>query len=443
MLFVPFIFFILLTFYLWRRHQGIDVCVYISGLYALTSLICIVVVMCDLTGDGGVLFHYDIILSPIATLLYCFFITLGILPFSMLYKKDLTNISATNPIIPLAVSIFLICVAVLNLYLVADSTLEILSGDLATVKFEHNSGLKSPAEIKAESLPAILKFLYFFKASTLLAIPLFFYYCCFDKKPWWFLALLFFTSLTSPIYCMQMADRTEVVFYAMMFLSCIIFFHKFLSNKARTFLRYSTIPIALVMLIYLAAVTDARFGNRSDGSAGGVAQYSGQNYLNFCYFWEYGNFKYITTEREFPLVTYILLHKDNTDDRRSERSSEQGFHMSVFASYIGDIMLDLSPLGMVIWCILFFLITVVIFERPHRTEITLGEYLMYFYLSAIPIFGIFYYRYMVLHYTLMLFVALFIYVTDKYKFVISGPLQVMEEEPTEYHQEKEKMSCNE
>lgn len=180
--------------------------------------------MCDLTGDGGVLFHYDIILSPIATLLYCFFITLGILPFSMLYKKDLTNISATNPIIPLAVSIFLICVAVLNLYLVADSTLEILSGDLATVKFEHNSGLKSPAEIKAESLPAILKFLYFFKASTLLAIPLFFYYCCFDKKPWWFLALLFFTSLTSPIYCMQMADRTEVVFYAMMFLSCIIFF---------------------------------------------------------------------------------------------------------------------------------------------------------------------------------------------------------------------------
>ena len=98
---------------------------------------------------------------------------------------------------------------------------------------------------------------------------------------------------------------------------------------------------------------------------------------------------------------------------------------------------------MVIWCILFFLITVVIFERPHRTEITLGEYLMYFYLSAIPIFGIFYYRYMVLHYTLMLFVALFIYVTDKYKFVISGPLQVMEEEPTEYHQEKEKMSCNE
>jgi hypothetical protein len=43
----------------------------------------------------------------------------------------------------------------------------------------------------------------------------------------------------------------------------------------------------------------------------------------------------------------------------------------------------------------------------------------------------------------MLFVALFIYVTDKYKFVISGPLQVMEEEPTEYHQEKEKMSCNE
>ncbi|MBO7116783.1 MAG: oligosaccharide repeat unit polymerase [Prevotella sp.] len=377
------------------------------------------VVICDFIGDGGVLFDYDIVLSPIATLLYCFFITLGILPFSMLYKKDLTKISATNPIIPLAVSIFLISVAFLNLYLVADSTLEILSGDLATIKFEHNTGFKSPAEIKAEGLPVILKFLYFFKSSTLLAIPLFFYYFCFDKKPWWFLVLLFFASLTSPIYCMQMADRTEVVFYAMMFLSCIILFHKFLSSKARTLLRFSVIPIAIIMFIYLAAVTDARFGDRNEGSTGGVAQYSGQNYLNFCYFWEYGNFNYMTTEREFPLITYILLHKDNTDDRRNERASEQGFQMSVFASYIGDIMLDLSPLGMVIWCTLFFLITVVIFKRPHRTEYTLGEYLMYFYLSAIPIFGIFYYRYMVLHYTLMLFVALTVYVTDKFKFVIS------------------------
>ena len=364
---------------------------------------CIVVVMGELTGGGGICFGNDeVILSPIATLLYCFFITLGVLPFSMLYKKDLTKITVKNPIILLCLSIFLIGIALLNFYLVADSTLEILSGDLATVKFEHNSGFKSPAEIKAQSLPSIVWFLYTFKNSTLLAIPLFFYYICFEKKPWWFVALIFFTSLTMPIYCMQMADRTEIVFYGIMFISCLVLFHKFLSSKAKKLLRISIIPLSALMIIYLAVVTDARFSERDDGSAGGVAQYSGQNYLNFCYFWEYGDFRYVTTERELPLITYLTTRIENTDDRRMERSEEQGFQMSVFASYIGDIMLDLSPIGLAVWCILFFFLAIILFKRPHRTEMNIGEYLMFFYLSAIPLFGVFYYRYMPIHICLLL-----------------------------------------
>ena len=95
--------------------------------------------------------------------------------------------------------------------------------------------------------------------------------------------------------------------------------------------------------------------------------------------------------------------------------------MSVFASYIGDVMLDLSPIGMVIWCLCFFVISLLVFKRPHREELTLGEYLFFFYLSAIPIFGIFYYRYMSFHYTFMLIVVLFVYITDKYKIIYSRP----------------------
>lgn len=423
MLFIPFIYFSLLTLYWWGKHQGIDVCVYMSSLYAFTSLMCIVVVLGELTGGGGILFeNNEVILSPIATLLYCAFITLGILPFSMLYNKELAKVTVTNPAILMGLCVFLIAMALFNFYLVADSTLEILSGDLATVKFEHNSGFKSPAEIKVQSLPAIFGLLYNFKNSTLLAIPLFFYYLCFEKKPWWFIALLFFASLTMPIYCMQMADRTEIVFYGIMFISCLIVFHKFLSKLSKKILKISIIPISLLMVFYLAVVTDARFGERDDGSSGGVAQYSGQNFLNFCFFWEYGDFNYITTEREFPLTTYLATHKENTDDRRSERSAEQGFFMSVFASYIGDIMLDLSPIGMIMWCLFFFFMATILFKRPHRTEFNIGEYLFYFYLSAIPLFGIFYYRYMALPYTYMLVIVVFIYFTEKkYFFLFKRP----------------------
>ena len=80
MILVPFIFFSLLTAYLWWRHQCFDVCVYMSSLYTFTSLMAIILVIGDLLEEGGILFDaYDIQLSPIPTLLYCGFITIGII----------------------------------------------------------------------------------------------------------------------------------------------------------------------------------------------------------------------------------------------------------------------------------------------------------------------------------------------------------------------------
>lgn len=422
MIFIPFIFFTLLTIYLWWKHQGLDVCVYMAGLYIFTSLLGIIVVLGDLLDDGGILFdNYDIQLSPIATLLYCGFITLGILPFSMLYKRDLQIITTPNPKIVLGLSIFLIFVAFINLYLVADSTIEILSGDLSTIRSDHYNGIESPAEVKAQSMPFIIKYLYYFNISTLLALPLFFYYLCFSRKPWWYNGLLFFTSLSMPIAGIQTADRTEMVFYAMMFLSCLILFHKFLSAKVKRIMRYLTIPIALAMIVYLGVVSEARFSKRESGTVGNMARYAGQSYLNFCYFWENANYDYITAERELPMTYHYVFKIDNDDYRRSIRSGQQGFFMSVFASYIGDIMLDVSPIGMFVWCTFFFLIMSIILKRPHREELSVGEYLVYFALSVIPIFGIFYYRYMYFHYTFMLILVALIYFSDKYDFRFSQP----------------------
>ena len=88
MLFIPFIYFSLLTLYWWGKHQGIDVCVYMSSLYAFTSLMCIVVVLGELTGGGGILFeNNEVILSPIATLLYCAFITWHIAILNALQQR--------------------------------------------------------------------------------------------------------------------------------------------------------------------------------------------------------------------------------------------------------------------------------------------------------------------------------------------------------------------
>jgi hypothetical protein len=185
-------------------------------------------------------------------------------------------------------------------------------------------------------------------------------------------------------------------------------------------MRYSTIPIALAMIVYLGAVTEARFSKRESGIAGNMAQYAGQNYLNFCYFWEKANYDHITAERELPMTYHYLFHIDNDDYRRSIRSGQQGFFMSVFASYIGDVMLDLSPIGMVLWCTLFFLIIAIVLKYPRREQLYLGEYMAFFALSAIPIFGVFYYRYMSFPYSFMLMIVVLLFFTDKYDFHYSS-----------------------
>lgn len=415
----PFLYFSLLTFYLWKRHQGFDVCVYIAGLYAFTSFLSIIIVVGDMLNAGGILFDdSDLELSLVPTLLYCLVITLGILPFSMLYKKDLKVISTPNPLIIYGLSWFLIGISFINLYLIADSTLDILSGDLATIRTEHYQGMESPAQIKAESMPPIIGYLYYFNTSTLLAIPLFFYYLCFEKRAWWFISLLFFASLSVPLLGIQVVDRTEIMFYAMMFLSCLFLFHKFLSSKIKRIMWFVSIPMAFIMLVYIVAVSQARFEDREGGAETGAIQYAGQNYLNFCFFWEKAKRDQIATEREFPLINHYLFHIDNNDIRRRERSGKQGFFISVFPSYAGDIMLDLSPMGLIIWVLAFFFLAVYLFRTAHREELSVGDYLAYFSLSVIPIFGVFYYRYMVFSYTLMLLLVAFVYVTDKFKIKI-------------------------
>ena len=87
MFFVPFIYFTLLTAYWWRKHRAYDICVYMSSLYAVTSFFEIVVVCGDMLGEGGILFgKTDLELGVVPTLLFCVVHTLGMLPFSLVYK---------------------------------------------------------------------------------------------------------------------------------------------------------------------------------------------------------------------------------------------------------------------------------------------------------------------------------------------------------------------
>lgn len=418
MVFVPFIFFTGLTLYWWRKHGGLDVCVYMSALYAFTSLMAVVIVLGGMLGGGGIAFDdSDLELGFIPTLLYCFFIGLSLLPFSLIYKKDLKSISVRMPLILDAVCVVLMLEALLNFYLVADSTLEILSGDLSTVRSDHYEGILSPAEVKVQTMPAILRFFYYFNASTILALPIWFFNLTCRKVNWIFNTLLLLTSLSMPLAGIQVADRTESVFYALMFIYCYLFFSKFITRKVKRYIAWIGGCLAALVITYLLAVSVARFEDREGGTGQGMVQYAGQGYLNFCFFWENGRFEYISPEREFPVTWFYAFHVTNSPEQRHVRSGEQGFPMSIFASFIGDIMLDLSPIGMAIWVLYYFLACLLLIKRAHRTEIDISDVLVIFAAAILPTFGIFYYRFYNRSSTFLVLIGLTIYLLSRYKIV--------------------------
>ncbi len=422
MIFVPFIYFLCLTLYVWHKHRAFDVCVVMTGLYALTSLLAMIVYLMDELEGGGILYgdlHSDIEIGVVPTVIYCVVLSLTLLPFTLVSESKIERIVNNAPWTMYLVSWVMICQFFLTLYLVVDSTYEILSGDLSALRASHYNGEMSPAELKALTLPVVLQYYHYMTYSTILSMPLFFYYLCFEKKPWWFLTLLFMSTLTMPIAAIQVVDRTEFVYYGLMFVWCVVFFRRFMTKRQKVKLGLALSPLALGALAYFVVVTVARFDDSRDKENKGAAitalQYAGQGFLNFCYFWEYGNGDYPTIERVMPMTSHMLFHVDSTSEHRAERGDrQQGFRISVFGTFIGDVLLDLGFAGMVMWALFFAFVCCMIFQTPHRTEFNTGELLAIFMVSAVPLFGLFYYRYYLFTHFFTLFFVAVSYFMSKY-----------------------------
>lgn len=416
MVLVPFVYFTLLTFYWWHKHRTFDVCVYMSALYAFTSFCALMIVVFNLLEGGGILFDgFEAELNFIPTVLYCFLLTLTLLPFGLFRASEIEEIENRSPIWVDIISWMLIIQALLNFYLVADSTMEVLSGDLSMLRESHYDGESSLADLKAMTLPSILQYYNYLNYSTILALPLFFYSACVAKRAWWFSGLLLFASISSPLKGIQVADRTEFIFYGEMFLLCLIFFRKHITRGVKILFAVLGVPVVALMLVYITMVSSERFEKTDAGTSGSVLQYAGQGYLNFCYFYENANSDYLSAEREFPLTSRVLLKRGYTDVKE-DRCAQQGFFIGVFATFVGAVMLDIGIFGVIIWCLFFAFMTLYVLRYYNRKKFDISDILCLFVLASVPVFGVFYYRIYSFFIALQIVIVLFLFVMSKYKF---------------------------
>lgn len=390
---IPFIYFTLLTGYFWHRHKNYDVAAYMSSLYALTSLCSAIIVIDGHLEGGGVLFDgWEAELGIIPTLMYCVLITITILPFSLIRVDKLEKITDNHKYVLFGFVGLLAAQALLNLYLVADSTINILSGDLKEVREMVYNDEMSPADIKAMSMPSILQYLNYTNNVTLLAIPLFFYYSCIKKYSLWFTTPLLLISLSPILKGMQLVDRTEIMNYGLIFGFCLVLFKNMLTRKVKWFFGIASIPIMTIAMVYIVAVSSARFDDTDEGTGGSALQYAGQSYLNFCYFYDHHNESLFYPQREVPVTTYLLTGK-GYGDVKEERSAKEGFFIGVFATHVGAWILDMGKVGGIVITLLYAMLVIMVIRRYNRRSLDVGELLLLFTLANIPLFGIFYYRF--------------------------------------------------
>lgn len=419
MQFVPFLYFTVLSCYLWYRNKNIDIATYMSILYTITSF-CAAIIVTDghLEGSGILFDGWEPELNVVPTFLYCGLITLTILPFTLIKVDRLTNIIDSHPILTRCFVVMIAAEALLNLYIVADSTVSILSGDLKEVRDMLYNDEMSPADIKLEGMPTIFKFFDYTLHVTFLALPLFFYYSCIKKYSLWFTAPLLLISVSPIIRALQTADRTELVNYGIMFGYCLVFCKNIITKKIKWFISLIGLPIVAIASIYLVAVTAARFDDTDEGSSGSVLQYAGQPYLNFCYFYENHNESLIYMQREFPILSHVCF-KQEYSDVKAERTAKEGFFIGVFATHIGSWILDVGKMGAILISVGFSILVTLVIYRYDRTSFDLGDALFLFVLANIPLFGIFYYRFHSFTIALQYLFAGLMFLIYKLRFIFS------------------------
>ena len=445
MFLLPFIYFSFLTYYLYRKQEGFTISVYISALYSFTALCAIFTILGGYLGeDGGILFeNHNAEFGLLPTIFYCAIITATIWPFTRFNNRKIKDVELLNPRILDLFGVCMILMSFLNLYLVADSTLDILNGDFAELRQSVYEGEESPAQLKAiRTFP--LYYIYLFNIITIYALPLAIYNITHHRCAWWFNGLLLFASLSKPIAAVQTADRTEIAFWGLMALFTLVMFWHKITTKVKITLIAAATPFVIAMGIYINAVTTDRFEKSYAGPAGALMQYVGQGYINFCYFWENANTDFIATEREFPLYNRIFTGIISDTERRNVCSAEHGFFISVFPTFIGDVMLDLTLPGMLIWIIAFIAICYRLIPSTDDPDTTLhaGDYLIVFMLGIIPTFGIFYYRFFNFQSTIVVLSVLLVAYLSKHTFSLVEEEEDKEEDEDENQNENEKENEN-
>lgn len=407
MAYFTFIYFLSVFLYILRK-RGLDVSACIIGIYMITSSISIYLL-------ENSPYYSNKNPSFIPTIIYCSMITLVTIPFYRFNSTRIRRMPKVNIRVFNVLSWILICGFIFSILLFKDDILIRLSygEEIGKLRGEAGGDLGTAQASLSGPLRALSSLFMTILSLSPVAFILFFYSVTYLKKKKLFNVLLFLSSFGCLIASIIGIDRSVFFYWIIDFIFIFILFRPYLTKKTRRFTSIAGLCMFILASIYLIMMTSSRFKGRELDS---FCDYMGQNYLNFCWFWD---------NYEAPLINWgffcpITSHFLDIDWGAPVSAvafgkyveSKVGYFVNYFYTFMGSVMLYLGQWAVIPFCLIFYHISNNLLNR--QSCFGIQSFIRLFILAVVPYCGVILYLYIdYIRFMAALIMLLFCYFLDK------------------------------
>ena len=385
--YIPLIYFSVLFLWIYKK-QGLDASAYITLLYVMTSFFSVLFL------NQATARMDKSCLTFLPTFLYCFLLTLFILPVVRFNTRKIIESSIRGTkFISFITYFYFGCFALLLVFYLRDLIFCFFISDMAEAK-----QLIRTDGVNLTKYPWFIEiFLYvarMLSPFSMIMVFIFFYGLAFLKKSWGVNLMALTGSFSSILIGILNIDRSKIFFWAIIFGLCAVMFWNHIEKKRKKTLYYVLALFGSIMAFYFIIVTIGRYGDSDVGTGGSLISYAGQPYYYFCYFWEnFNNTDGVTLKYLFPSFHHFILNDfDGSLALQQELTTKTGIFTGQFYTLLGDFIISDGKVGPFIITLVYLFLSVLIYRRKGN-RCSFERYFVVYLLMLIPTTGIISYYY--------------------------------------------------
>lgn len=381
LIYIPAIYFFCLLIYIIKRN-GFDISACIVGVYLFTGVCSIFLYNSD-AASHSIYDKHSITIIP--TLIYCGMVSLVVWPFIRFNSNKLRIIRPINTKIFNILSWSFIFSFFFTLILFKDDILfRLLLGDaigsLRGVEIETaQARLSGPLRFISTVAVSIC-------SVSAICFILFYYSVTYLKKSLVFKILLLISSMGCILQGIIGIDRSISFYWILNAFFIFVLFKPYISRKTKKVILLFGCIAAFGVGAYLVILSKSRFG---DSAFDSLVSYMGQNFINFCWFWNNYDVPALNFGIFFPIMSHFFIDWGMPVSAVSYGlwvENRVGYFVNVFYTFMGSIMLYLGQWAVIPFCIIYYIIASKILKQ--RNYLNFSTIVVIFIVAIIPYNGV-------------------------------------------------------